>query len=258
MKKERGFFLFGILLLFSITLVMAQPPFQNSITASKSILIETPVIEYHQQNQDLIFNLHPHNSTDGQLISHGDISYCLVHMYEPNNRTHLVQANMTPNINEQDYELLVLGGNFSSLGQYAVYMYCQGNSTGDLRGGYFEFGFDVNKNGINPNQYENIFIFGLIGIIALFIVLGFAFKEKWKVKSFFFMMASLVGVILLNSLRLILSSSEDLNKMMEISLWIGIIVLLFIFMYLFVYALIEVFHYFRKRDIKRWEVGDEN
>jgi len=114
--------------------------------------------------------------------------------------------------------------------------------------------FLVSINGEDISQNQSLMIIGLIAIICLFVILGFSFRvEKWKVRGFFFMLASLMGVITLNSIKIIASSSSDLNKMMEVGLILGIIVLLFLFLYFFVYAMIEVFSYFRKNKQKTWD-----
>lgn len=171
MKKKSMFIILMAIILFSFAFVSAQQSFQTSTNAEKSILIESPIIETITANQDFTFHLHPHNSTDGRLLPYSSIKYCLIHIYSPEDGNHLIETNMSTNGNNIDYEYKVLGGNFTEINkQYAGYMYCETNTT-DLRGGYFEFGFDVTKNGTLLNSSESLVYFILaFGVLLLFIL----------------------------------------------------------------------------------------
>jgi len=170
MKKKSMFIILVFMILFSFAFVSAQPPFQTSAIADKSILIESPVIETITANQDFSFHAHLHNSSDGRLLPYSSIDFCLIHIYSPEDGDHLIETNMSKNVNGIDWEYKVLGGNFTEINkQYAGYIYCQTNTTGDLRGGYFEFGFDVTKNGTLLNSSESLIYFILaFGVLLLF------------------------------------------------------------------------------------------
>lgn len=143
MKRVMILLLLGMFL-FS-NMVYAQPPFQQS-NIDTSLILESPVIEYIQQNEDHEFHVHVHNSSTGKLISSANIEYCSLHLYNESGN-HLLEVNMSLGSNGIDYEFNVLAGNFSQVGQYAMYYYCQVNSSVEQRGGFFQYGFDVTLSG---------------------------------------------------------------------------------------------------------------
>lgn len=180
MKKKSNFLILTLLLLFSLTLISAQPPFQTSNTAEKSIIIESPVVETHEANTNYILHAHPHNSSSGKIIPNSDIYFCFINIYEPKTGEHIVETNMSRSISDIEFEYLVLGGNFTEVGkQYAGYIYCEVNVSIEERGGFFEFGFDVTKTGTETKTAESLIYFILaFGVILLFIL------------SFYFMIAT--------------------------------------------------------------------
>jgi len=114
----------------------------------------------------------------------------------------------------------------------------------------------VTGNGESFGSTQGLMILGQLGIVALFLAIGFGFsKEKWKLRTFFFMGSLLMGTIVLNSIRIISGASESLTSMGNVGLLFGIIILMFMFLYLMIFYLIEVFKYFKNRKTMRWEVG---
>jgi len=139
--------------------------------------------------------------------------------------------------------------NTSVLGEYKVNGY--GDEDGQKE--IFVYVFTITSSGENLGLSQGIVLLAQMGVMALFFALGRAFgKEKWKVKLFFDLISLLMAIILLNSIRIIISQSESLKSMGETGLILGIIVLLFLFLYTFIYALIEVFRYFRNKKEMRW------
>jgi hypothetical protein len=99
---------------------------------------------------------------------------------------------------------------------------------------------------------QGFILFGQFAIIALFFVLGLTFsKENWKLKSFFFMMATGMGVILLNSIRIVAAQSGRLNTMGNVGLIIGIISFMFIGI-LLVYFTIDVIDSLKRKKERKW------
>jgi hypothetical protein len=114
----------------------------------------------------------------------------------------------------------------------------------------------ITSNGESFGSTQGLMILGQLGIVALFLAIGFGFsREKWKLRTFFFMGSLLMGVVALNSIRIISGASESLTSMGNIGLLFGIVILMFMFLYLMIYYLIEVFKYFKNRKTMRWEVG---
>ena len=116
--------------------------------------------------------------------------------------------------------------------------------------------FSITEGGDNFDLPQAIMVLAQFGLVALFFGIGLTFKkEKWKLRTFFFIIALLMGVIFLNSIRIIIGTSTNLSKMGNVSLILGIVVLLFMFLYLFINALIEVFYYFKNKQNMKWEIG---
>ena len=153
------------------------------------------------------------------------------------------QGLMTKSGNK--FSLILNSGNTTQLGEYKV--------CGDCDSSVWCASYEVTTSG---EKFDITQSFGLIGqlvLIALFASLGFAFaKEKWKIRTFFFMMSIIMGVITLNSIRIIMGSSNSLSSMGNSGLILGIVVLSFMILYVLIYATKEVFGYFKQKKEARW------
>jgi len=117
--------------------------------------------------------------------------------------------------------------------------------------------FFITQTGEQFDMSQSIIIVALLGIMGLFLVLGFTFsQEKWKVRSLFFISALIVGVIILNSIRVVMGSSNSLSSMGSSGLYVGLILAMFMMAYIMIYATIEVFRYFKEKRKMRWAVGE--
>lgn len=154
-----------------------------------------------------------------------------------------------------------ISGNFnaslsqtSGLGEYIV------TTCGNPNGIYTceSYNFYVTDTGEEFSLDQSLIIFGQFGISALFLIIGLTFsKEKWKIKTFFFLMALMMGVIFLNSARVVASSSSSLTVMGNYGLIAIIIVFSVMMVYAFIYYTIEVFQYLKKRRESKWELGNK-
>lgn len=155
--------------------------------------------------------------------------------------------------NNQDFNITISSGNFSNLGNTCLGITCTDGSSYES-GSICDI---VTPSGELTNSNQGYMIIGQLGIIALFVIIGFSFdRAKWKIRSFFFVASILLGVISLNSIRLIAESSTSLNSMGNIGLILGIIILSFMFLFMLINYTIEVFHYFKKKNISKWEVKE--
>jgi len=169
-------------------------------------------------------------------------------IYYPNSTLIISEIAMTKSDTVYNYTFC----DTSVLGEYKV------NGYGDEDGikEIFVYTFEITSSGENLGLSQGIVLLAQMGVMALFFALGRVFgKEKWKIKLFFDLISLLMAIILLNSIRIIISQSENLKSMGETGLILGMIVLLFLFLYTFIYALIEVFRYFRNKKEMRWRVS---
>jgi len=172
MKKGNLFLIIMFMFILSLNLVISAPPFQTTVTSNKGIQLEVPVIMSIEQNEDFKFHTHPYNISDGLLIPQSDIYYCMIHIYNTSNGEHIIEDNMTADSNGIDWGYIVLGGNFSEIGEYSILFYCE---VEEVIGGFFEFAIDVTKTGKEINTSESLIYFILFFGVFLLFALSFYF-----------------------------------------------------------------------------------
>lgn len=156
-----------------------------------------------------------------------------------------------------DVEMVKNGNTYSytfnqtqELGDYLVYGHCdeEGEDT------VWVYDFEITYSGDKVSLSNSMIIFALLGLAAIFLVISYFFKsEYWMLKSFFQFMAVGSGLIAVNSARIIASESSSLGKMGEVGITMMIIVMGLFFLWIFVYAFIEVIKSFKKKKAIRWE-----
>jgi phosphatidylserine synthase len=93
-------------------------------------------------------------------------------------------------------------------------------------------------------------------LILLFMALGFSFgKEKWKLRGFFFVLSMLVGVLMLNSIRILTGTSASLDSMVSSGMIIGIVAVSFMAVYLLIIYTIEIFSDLKNKKEMKWKVS---
>ncbi len=116
--------------------------------------------------------------------------------------------------------------------------------------------FEVSYNGESTNTTQGFVLLAQLGVVALLFGMGRIFdKRKWKIKMLFDMMAALMTLILINSLKIVSAQSGSLNTMGELAFIIGIIITSFLFLYLFINATLELINYFKFKDKNKWRVN---
>lgn len=150
---------------------------------------------------------------------------------------------------------LNVGDAISEIGQYSTDLNCDNGASSYLKSTFY---FTVNETGDNLDDNQGLMVLAQLGMIVLFLVLGFSFsREKWKVRSLFFMGALLMGVISLNSIRIIAGNSAKLSVMGNTGLILGIVLLSFMFLYILIFYTIEIFKQFREKRRMRWQIGTQ-
>ena len=151
------------------------------------------------------------------------------------------------------FDFSVAGGNFSTIGTYCMNIVCT-DGTDYTTGQECR---EITSSGEVYNQSQLSIILAQGIIIALFVGLAFSFsKDKWKIRGFFFTLALLFGLMMLNSIRVMAGVGETLNTMADSGVIIGIIAVSFMAIYLLIYYTIEVIHYFKNKKEMKWQVSD--
>jgi len=218
---------------FSFLLVLTMVGFVN---ASACAQLENPV----QRN------------TNFQIFQTcNNCTFCDFTFFTPSD-PYGVFYNADTNNNWRYYKNLS-SSNFTELGVYRWDYVC-GNVVENLTGCVES---KITASGDYFNESHPIAILSQIGFIALLTVIGFSFrKEKWKLKSFFFISALLMALVLLNSINIITGSSSGMYSMGQISLVIGITIVSIMIMYFLINFTIEVLNYFKKKKKDKWSMND--
>ena len=163
----------------------------------------------------------------------------------PNGTKLLLNTEMTKDNTYYNYTFC----NTTSLGNYVV------NGLGDLDGviTVWNYDFDVTYTG-EKVSLSNI-ILALIYIIMslVFLALAFSFsKDHWIIKTFFNFCAILMGILALNTGKIIASESMNLSRMGEVGLTVMYAVISIFFLYIFIFMFIDVIKTMKNKKEIRW------
>ena len=88
---------------------------------------------------------------------------------------------------------------------------------------------------------------------GVFLTLGYSFsKEHWLLKTFFNFMAVGMGILSVNSAKIIASESMNLGRMGNVGLTMMVVAFALFFIYMFVYSFIEIIKAMREKRGVRW------
>ena len=170
-----------MIVICSLNMISAQPPGSTQVVLNldAGLQIETPRIGYFEQGQDFEFSFHVYNTTSGLRIDNSSTN-CTFELFGDNG-THIFEDEEME-FEEDDWKVIVLGGNFTELGMYFYITDCQ--STGE--GGVISADFTVNRLGTPLETSESIFyiviicsiliLFGMF--LTIFIITPFANEKK--------------------------------------------------------------------------------
>lgn len=178
MKRRGIYVLILFLFLISLTVISAQPPFQPTII-DQGIEIVFPQFETLKQGENFTYHFHTMNLTDGTFLTDSEVT-CSFHLYNSTGN-HIVQFNNNVPYNAPlDWEVLILGGNFTDKGLYGYLFEC--NSTSIGIGGSVAIGMEVTPTGMIIENSESLLYFIVaFGVFLLFII------------SFYFMLITPYG-----------------------------------------------------------------
>jgi len=157
-----------------------------------------------------------------------------------------VETVMVKNGNTYSY----IFSDTTELGRYLVYGHCDEKGVDKV----WAYDFETTYTGQKVSLSNSMIIFALLGLAAIFLTISFFFKgEYWMLKSFFQFMAVLAGLISVNSARIIASESNSLGTMGEAGIMMMIVVMLLFFLWIFIYAFLEIIKIFKKKRSLRWD-----
>lgn len=179
MEKKVLTTIFGIFILFSIiSIASAQPP-ADPVINEAGVDINFPLFSVIEQGQEFRFHFHTTNASNGVFLDNNTLT-CSFHLSNSSGHQ-IVQVNHHVPMEDDliDWELRVLGGNFTIPGPYGWLVDC--NSTAQLIGGSVQNSFEVTPTGTIITIAESFlygFIILLIGIFLFFSVMGIRKTES--------------------------------------------------------------------------------
>lgn len=177
-KSKRGILILFLLafMFFSLSNIQAAPPFQTG-TFTNGYEIKVPPIIVLKQNTNFDFNFHVFNISNGLPIDNSSTS-CFLHIYNSTGEQITVDVPHIESNIPNEWEITVLGGNFSQTGVMGYSVQC--NST--TLGGFTTNNFLVTGSGQEVSTSASLiyilvslFIFGMF---AFFLYLGMS--AEWK------------------------------------------------------------------------------
>ena len=167
----------------------------------------------------------------------------------PDSSETFINSNMT----KQGQTFYYQFSDTSQLGQYIV------TTCGDLAGVIqcSNYDFHVTSNGQSFSSSQPLALMPMAVLVFILFAIGFTFsKEKWKVKSFFYLSAVLATVILINSTLIMFSTSSSLQLMGQTALILGVVVFIFYIAYIFIFYTIEAFNKVKEAKKAKREKSD--
>ena len=232
-----------LLISISINLIEAVPPVQTTIS-DQSLQIAYPQYKYVPINANFTLYIHVYNITN--YIT-GNMASCYLDLYNPQEveTCHIKMINGT-----SDYYIPINKGNFSMLGEHSFIIQCNSSTQTGFANGIFE----VTKNGniISSNNLWVIIV--LIFLSSLSTILGFSFeKDKFILRSVFYLVGLLFGLLALNSTRIAITQSSSLESMNLSGLIILIPFIIFFFLYIFIIWTVNTFKQVKDKKELRWQ-----
>ncbi len=113
--------------------------------------------------------------------------------------------------------------------------------------------FEITTTGDKVSLSNIILVIVFLVLALMFLYLGSLFeKDKWMVKTAFFITSLLLGLLAVNTARIIASESLNLSRMGTTGIIIMATMISFMFMYILVIATINVIKQLKDKKAIRW------
>jgi len=232
--------------LLFLPLVLCVPPVTTTKYFADGFNVVSPIQQIMKQNHDYGFAFQVYNISNGVQIING-IS-CHFHIHSGLGK-HIALIHTNVSGEDGAYLFNLSAGNFSEIGIYNYVIHCNNS----LLGGYEVQSYAVTYNGELTEQEDIILVIAFLALAWLCLGLGFIFEGKhWILKTFFYFCAVLMGILSINSARIIIGNSNNLLSMSLSGLVIFIVIFAIFLIYMFVYAFIEIIKSFREKQGVRW------
>ena len=168
--KEKGLIL-GLMIIFVFLIfinpIHAQPPFQVNVNVEEGFNIVFPKFDVLTLDEDFDFRFHVFNISNGVAMDNDTVS-CYFHLYNKTGDSLYRKSDININPDHTNtWTLLIKGGNFSYVGDYAYLVHCNSSSLG----GFASAPFVVTKTGEDLTTHESLIYFLLtLAIFGIFLL----------------------------------------------------------------------------------------
>jgi len=212
-----------LVLFFVMIPIVLSANVQTNINLEVGYEIQFPPFDIIKQNTDFNFNVHVFNKSDSLKVDNSTTD-CRFHLYNSSG-VEILDEEMVMQSNLFDYELIVGGGNFSYVGDYAFIVQCNSSNYG----GFVSVPIEVTETGLIPENNLMAVVIAIIGLIIFFV--GFAYINKdslgFKIIGYGLAMAETLNLSFLIYLK---ESGYQLTTILEINFWLVLIILFMITM----------------------------
>jgi len=164
----------------------------------------------------------------------------------PNSTVAISESQMTKQSVEYNYSFC----NTEILGDYIVNGLCT-NGTDNI---IWDYTFKVSTTGEEVSLSNIIIVIAFLVVGIFLFILGFSFsQDKWIIKSSFFLLALLFGLLAINSGKIIASESSGLSTMSMAGLTLIISITLVMFLYVFINWTVQTFEQLKNKKEIRWD-----
>ena len=151
-------------LLVAIPLVSAAPPFQVS-ESTAGLDVRFPPLMTAKLDQSVTAHTHVYNRTNGLPVN-DDGTQCSAHLYNSTGN-HILESEMEYEATQGEWELKILGGNFTDKAGMSFIIWC--NSSG--QGGFVSGALKITTTGTELTTSRAIIYIGLIAVLVFLLVI---------------------------------------------------------------------------------------
>ena len=151
------------------------------------------------------------------------------------------------------FELDLNSTDTAQIGEYRLSISCTDGGNSQSK----NLLFYITSNGEAFTSSQPLALMPMAILVLILFAIGYTFsKEKWKMKSFFYLAAVLATVVMINSTLIMFSTSTSLQLMGQTALILGIVVFSVYILYVLIYYTIEVFNQVKNAKEARREKSD--
>ncbi len=160
-----------VIILILMPFISAAPPPQKNVNINTGLEVEFTEIDFIENGQFHLFNAHVFNISTGLEVTNSTTT-CKFSLFD-NTGFHLInEVVMTYELDAEDWDYNVTGGNFTRNGIYSALIHC---FTAEI-GGFVSFNLEVTETGFEDKQPEIIYavlliLMFLLDLLVIFIII---------------------------------------------------------------------------------------